>query len=179
MTNAPTIRRARKADAEPLGLLWRRLLDEQAALDARLATAEDALARWHNDFPLWLNDETQRLFVAERTGAAEVVGFVTAARWAPPPIYESAAEVYVSELYVAPEARRQGVGAALVEAVRRWAEEVGAERLRLRVLAANADGRSFWKRLDAAPFALTLMMEMPRRETPAEKTEDPEKRFGF
>lgn len=183
MTDAYAIRRARQADAAPLGALWQRFMDEQAALDARLAVAPDALARWHNDFPLWLGDEMQRLFVAERKGQ-QISGFLAAARWGPPPVYAPAAEVYVSELYVLPEARRQGVGRALVEAVRRWAvEDAGAVRLRLRTLAANKDARSFWNQAGAISFATTLTVELPggdkprRGAPPSGKAQKP--RFGF
>ena len=159
-----TIRRANRPDEAPLALLWLALMREHAALDARFAVADDALQRWKNDFPHVLADETRRLFVAEQAG--ELAGFASAQRWAPPPIYAAEGEIYLNELYVAPEARRRGLGRRLVGAVRGWAEDLGAARLRLGVLAANAAGRRFWEHQHARPLSLTYAIELPGRPSP-------------
>ncbi|RMF59646.1 MAG: GNAT family N-acetyltransferase [Bacteroidetes bacterium] len=167
MNNTFDIRSARPEDEEVLGRLWLQFLREQAALDARFRVAEDALIRWRNDYPHWLRDASRRLFVAVRVG--EVVGFVTAQWWTPPPIYAPSAEVHVNELYVRPEARGQGAGKGLLQAVRAWAEAEGAERLRLAVLEANEVGNAFWQRHRARPFVRTMTIDLepdprPRRE---------------
>ncbi len=169
------IRRAREADRQRLGALWLGLLAEQAALDPRFGAADDALERWQNDFPYWLHDDGRRLFVAELAG--DLAGFVSAHRWAPPPVYAEADEVYIDELYVTPSARGQGLGGRLVEAVRAWAETLGAERLRVGVLAANAAGRAFWERQQARPFAVTFTIELQDRAAPAQ--EKKRGRLGF
>lgn len=170
------VRRAQKHDQERVGTLWLALLEEQAAREPRFDVAEDAPARWRNDFSLWLRDDRRRVFVAARGG--EVVGFVTAHRWAPPPIYALSSEVYLDELYVAPEARRSGLGTRLVQAVRAWAEALGADRLRLGVLAVNEAGVAFWKKQAATPFAVTMTVEL---ETAAaeEETTSRKGRLGF
>lgn len=172
------IRRAQKRDREQLGALWMALLEEQAGLDPRFQVAGDALERWTNDFPVWLADETYRLFVAERGDA--LLGFATAERWGPPPIYEAAEEVYLNELYVVPGARRQSVGGQLAEAVRAWAASLEAERIRLGVLAANAAGQAFWKREGAETFTTTLTLELdgPKRDTAADARQRAS-RIGF
>lgn len=155
-----SIRRARRTDRERLEALWAQLLEEQSELDPRFEVAEDAHERWANDFPLWLEDGTRRIYVAEPEGV--VVGFVNAHRWGPPPIYKDASEVYVDELYVAPEARRRGWGRQLVDAVRGWADELQADRLRIGMLVANEEGAAFWKAQHARPFYQTLTIELDR-----------------
>ena len=182
----PDVRRARKADQERLGRLWMNLLEEQAALDDRFAVAGDALERWRNDYRVWLADETHRLFVAERKGArpeggerqSTLVGFAAAHRRGVPPIYEAAAEVYLSELYVHPDARRQGVGTRLAQAVREWAAALRADRIRLGVLAANETARLFWAQQQAMPLTHTLTIELDGggRE---EKGANPRRTIGF
>jgi GNAT superfamily N-acetyltransferase len=154
----PDVRRAQMADQEAVGALWHQLLTEQADHDDRMGVAEDALDRWQNDFPVWLEDETARIYVAE-DGEGAVVGFVTARRWGPAPIYEESSEVYLDELFVRPERRRDGFGTQLVNAVRDWADEVGAQRVRLRVLTANQAGRAFWAAQDAIPMSMTFTIE--------------------
>ena len=161
---AIVIRRAVPADRSPVADLWLRLLEEHGRLDDRFGHAADARMRWENDFPVWLRDTTWRIFVAEQDG--RVVGFASAQRWAPPPVYAEAQEVYLNELYVAPEVRRRGVGRRLVEAVRAWAGELKADRLRLGVLAANAGGCAFWDALGGRPLSLTYTLELDRTERP-------------
>lgn len=162
------IRPACWEDAEALEALWWRLLEEQAALDPTFAPAEDARRRWRNDFMLWVRDRMYRLLVADRSG--ELVGFISAHQWSPPPIYRQELEVYIDELYVLPDYRRQGIGAQLVAAVRAWAQEVGAVRLRLGVLAANHEGLAFWERQQARPFSLTLIIPLTEFQKPESET---------
>lgn len=170
-----TIRQASEDDQEAIRALWTTLLDEQAALEDRMGVADDAQERWDNDFPMWIEDETRRIFVA---GSDPVVGFVSARRWGPPPIYTDQEEVFLDELYVAPEARREGVGTRLVSAVRAWADELGARRIRLSVLAANEPARGFWAAQDAQPMTLTLTIERPGASD-AQADDEGTKKIGF
>jgi GNAT superfamily N-acetyltransferase len=171
-----TIRRAQKEDTASVGLLWLRLLEEHVALESRFDVADDALERWTNDFAHWVDDEHYRVFVAERRD--DLVGFATAGLWRPLPIYAETEEVALNELYVVPEARKEGIGGRLVEAVRAWAEAIAADRLRIGVLAANAGGRAFWARMQAQPLSLTLTIEV---EKPVEVVKEIKKkrRLGF
>ncbi len=171
----PDVRRAQPDDQATVGDLWVRLLDEQDALEDRFGVAEDARDRWDNDFPQWLDDETYRVYVAEADG--EIRGFASAHRWGPPPIYEESSEVYLDELYVRPEARREGMGTQLVNAVRDWTDRIGARRLRLNVLAANEAARAFWTAQDAQPLTLTYTLE--RTGSEAEEDDEGSKKIGF
>lgn len=170
----PDVRRAQPADQEPVGDLWRQLLDEQGALEDRFGVAEDARDRWDNDFPLWLEDETYRVYVAEPDD--DILGFATAHRWGPPPIYAESSEVYLDELYVHPDARREGLGSQLVSAVQDWTDRIGARRLRLSVLSANEDARAFWTSLEAEPLKVTFTIEREGGET---EDDEGSKKIGF
>lgn len=156
--------------------LWKAFLEEQTALDERLQMADDALERFRNDFPVWLSDETQRVFVAEQEG--EVLGFAAAHRSGPPPIYAEVSEVYIDELYVTREARGKGLGRQLAAAIRHWAERLRADRLRLTMLAANDNARTFWERQGARPFSESFTIEL--ESSPGEEEGEESKRsFGF
>ena len=175
MDNVFTLRRAHRGDRDALGALWMALLEEQAALDVRFAPADDALERWRNEFPTWLHDERRRLIVAGQAGTLD--GFIAAERWTSPPVYAAATEIFIDELYVRPEARRQGLGSRLIREIEAWAEEMKAERLRLRLLTANEAGRRFWTRQGAQPFVATLTIEREHTTSASRKTA--RARLGF
>lgn len=172
----PDVRQVQEDDREVVGDLWSDLLDMQAEFDDRIGIADDARERWENDFSMWVEDETARLYVAEDEEGT-IVGFVSARQWGPPPIYRESSELFLDELYVRPERRREGYGTQLVNAVKNWADQIGAQRVRLRVLTANADGRAFWAGQDAIPLSMTLAIE----GTAAEESADDEgtKKIGF
>lgn len=172
----PDVRRAQPTDQAAVGDLWVQLLDEQERLDDRFGVAEDARDRWDNDFPMWLEDETYRVYVAESDN--DIVGFASAHRWGPPPIYAESSEVYLDELYVRPDHRREGQGTQLVNAVRDWSDRIGARRVRLNVLAANEAARAFWTALDAQPLTLTYTIEQTESDAGASDDEG-SKKIGF
>lgn len=159
------IRRATKLDEEIAGRLWYDLLQLQGRLDGRFAPSEDAMKRWTNDFPAWLDRLSRRIYVAEVDGT--VRGFVTAEQWAPAPIFEDKPGVYVNELYVEEGYRRKGLGTELVKAVQEWAEEIGAHQMRAGVLVRNQEGGEFWKKLGGEAISQTFAIAID-----AEKEEE-------
>jgi putative acetyltransferase len=62
----------------------------------------------------------------------------------------------LESMYVLPERRREGIGAALVDGFRAWAAERGAERLSVTTYATNADAIRFYEREGFAPRSVTL-----------------------
>lgn len=151
-----TVRRARPGDLEDAVALWRQLQAEHEALDARHRPSDSAAERWSNDFRVWTKSDAHRVFVADAGG--KLVGLVTAHPYWPSPMYEQELEVYVTELVVAPEARGEGIGARLVEAVRGWAREQGVTQIRAGVLSRNERGRAFWQREGAEDFFTTVTL---------------------
>lgn len=66
---------------------------------------------------------------AEVEGKRSIVGYAIGVLQGPPPIFEEVHYVFLSDLYVLPEFRRQGVGTALVERVRGWGWVKGVYRV--------------------------------------------------
>ncbi len=173
----PNVRRATSDDQERIGQLWMDLLNEQASHDDRLLLADDALERWNNDFPVWLEDETRRIYVAEEDRT--IAGFASVHRWGPPPIYEESSELYLDELYVDPPSRRQGLATQLVRAVVDWADRLQARRIRLRTLSDNAAAHAFWKSQDAVPMTTTYTLERPATNAAPSDENEGTKKIGF
>jgi GNAT superfamily N-acetyltransferase len=52
---------------------------------------------------------------------------------------------YITQLYVAPESRRQGVGRALVERTIEWLASRGVDEVMLNVVAGEGTAERFWR----------------------------------
>jgi len=153
-----TVRRATAADRPALEALWAAFMAEQATLDPRVAPAPDAGALWRATLADLLRDAGAAVFVAE--GASGVAGFLVAEPHAAAPVYAPVRAVHLTELYVAPDARRQGMATALLDAAAAWAEGAGAVRLHMDVLWANAPSRRLVERWGGAPFAVAFTRDL-------------------
>ena len=84
---------------------------------------------------------TRRIWFLARDGLDETpVGVVQARRRQP-------FDCLLFSMWVAPEARRLGVGSMLIDAVNDWAASWGARRIVLWVLAANEPAMRFYDRI--------------------------------
>jgi Acetyltransferases len=104
------------------------------APDAFGSTYESEVAREEADWRWWIVGEdgrsSGRTFVDERNG--RLTGMATGMVFVAEPTI-----VNLFGMWVRPHQRGGGVGSALVEEVRRWASERGAERIVLRVAEEN------------------------------------------
>jgi ribosomal protein S18 acetylase RimI-like enzyme len=122
------VRRVRPDEWEALRDLRLRALAD--APDAFGATLAEGLARSDADWQTYADRPGEVAFVATTSD-----GFVGMARGGPAPGHPEAAALY--GMWVAPEARGQGIGGALVDAVEAWAREVGYPGIGLGVTTTN------------------------------------------
>lgn len=92
----------------------------------------------------WLEAEYEAVLM---TSGSEVIGY---ALYRYEPDY-----VYLRQFFVMPSSRRQGIGRAAMEWLRKnvWKD---ATRLRVEVLIGNAAGIAFWRAVGFADYCLTL-----------------------
>ena len=95
----------------------------------------------------------RRIWFIARDDADAPVGVVQARRRQP-------LDCLLFSMWVAPEARRLGVGSALVDAVQDWGTSWGARRVVLWVLAANEPAMRFYDRI-----GFTLLGDGPDAES--------------
>lgn len=118
------IRPATPADAEAIAEIHNHGIDERVAtFQTEAQSTDDAVARIENGLGA---------LVAEIDGS--VVGWAGAAPYERYPYYEGVAEVTV---FVAAEARREGVGRTLLEALSARAEEAGRYKLIGKIFTSN------------------------------------------
>lgn len=118
------------------------LLDAPEAFGQRYANAAaEPESEWRSAARASANGDRRAWFLArgDDAGATEV-GLVQARRRPP-------ADCLVFSMWVAPDARRTGVGKALIDAIAEWARGWGGQRIVLWVFGANEGALRFYERL--------------------------------
>lgn len=146
-----SIERLRAGDGERLRSI--RLRSLQDAPDA-FATTLDEAAAW--DLETWNRQLEERATFVATVGDSDV-GLVRGAL-----LDQVRDTVYLLSMWVAPEARHQGVGSALVEAVVEWARAQGSMRVVLDVGAANSPAIALYTRMGFVPTGEVGTLPPPR-----------------
>lgn len=154
MTAQFTIRTANTEDQDFVAGLALSLLEfpspaweDPAALSGRYG---EALARAVKE-----QDQGSTVLIAERDGAA--VGLISLRVDHDAAGFERA---HVADLAVTPDARRIGVGRALMQAAESWASERGLLMLGLDVWSTNDRALGFYRHLGYRPESMTLIKRL-------------------
>lgn len=138
---AISIERIRADEGEVLrDIRLRSLLDSPEAFGQRY---DEAAASTHDDWVTTARASAagdRRIWLFARDDAGAPRGVVQARR-------RPVADCLLFSMWVAPEARRLGVGASLVDAVQDWGSAWGAKRVVLWVMAANESAMRFYDRI--------------------------------
>jgi ribosomal protein S18 acetylase RimI-like enzyme len=152
------IRPGRREDAPATARLWMRSAEEHAAYDPIYATSPDAEKTMRRFLADLANGRHSFLFVAV-CGDERVIGFVSGELREGSPTFHSKTWASVDDVYVAADHRSMGVGRALLENVRTWARERGADGVSLQVAAANERGRKFYEELGFREISVYEVLE--------------------
>lgn len=152
------IRRAGAADVPVLGTLGASLLREHYGFDPQrfMAPPADPESGYAWFLGTQLKEEGVAVFVAERSGT--VIGYVYAGL--EPQSWKELRDAagFIHDVVVVPEARRQGVASALVDAACAWFRSIDAPRVVLWTADRNDTAQRLFSRLG---FRRT-MIEMTR-----------------
>ena len=143
--------------------LWRSLYEHHRGIADGVAGVrpyEDTWRQRRRQYRGWLGGEVEAaLLIADRGGNAVGYAFLTvgpgAATWE---LGDRVAEL--ETLAVLAEERGGGVGAALVEAGRRWALERGAGALAVGLARTNEGAQRFYEREGFTPFYLEMVLDL-------------------
>lgn len=137
------------ADREDWGRLW----------DGYLSFYETELddATTQHTFARVIDPDVEMHAAIARDDDGVAVGLV---QWLPHPATWTRTDYcYLEDLYVAPEARGGGVGAALIAHVRAWAEAHGSSKVHWLTMADNSTARRLYDRV--AAFSGNVQYEIP------------------
>ncbi len=137
---SPAVRPAGPRELDRVAVLWAELARHHGPRFRLRRGGEEALrgllrsAHADRDAGLW---------VADADGGIE--GFCIARVLRRPGIFEETERGEIEALYVRPEARRRGVGSALVGEACAWLLGRGLSRVELQVETGNPEGQAFWR----------------------------------
>ena len=152
-----TIRPGRREDAAAAARLWMRSAEEHTAHDRVYQTSPDAEKTMRRFLADVANSTYSFLFVAvteERT-----VGFISGELRQGSPAFLPKTWASVDDVFVEPEHRNRGMGRALLQSVRAWAQEKNADGISLQVAAANTRGRKFYEELGFREVSVYELLE--------------------
>jgi GNAT superfamily N-acetyltransferase len=143
--------------------LWMELFDHHAGIAEGVAPVRDRDESWRmrrRQYERWLEAGEVTILLALREGRA--VGYITVTFADPPPSWDIGAVGTVETMSVLSAARGGGVGARLMEEVRRIASERGAQTLQVGLAHTNDGARRFYEREGFRPFYLELIAPVKR-----------------
>ena len=154
--------RARIPELEPL---WRALYEHHRAIAGGVAGVrpfEDTWKRRRRQYEGWLAGEDAALLIAERGGRP--VGYATLTVGPGPATWNIGERVVELETRaVLADERGGGVGAALMEAARRWSLDRGADSISVGLAHTNDGARRFYEREGFARFYLQMVLDLRTR----------------
>lgn len=153
-----TTRAARRGDVEAILPLWREMMDYHARLDPRFQPAPQAEKHWREALSRWLKDDDYSIFVAEAEG--RLVGYIIGTIKSSPPVLEPPQFGFISDICVAPEWRRTGVGRSLYETLKGWFRERGLNVMQLNVAQRNRLSQAFWEEMGFEGYLVYMWKEV-------------------
>ena len=153
-----TVRRATEVDAARVADLAVSLFELHVVLDSKRFTqiaTKDGAAQFYGGRA---EAENAAVFVAEVD--ERIIGFVYF-EYEPVDYADLATNVaWLHDIYVEPEFRNSGIGSLLIEAVRRDARRLGANKVLLTVAANNVEGQKLFKRTGFRTTMFEMMLEL-------------------
>lgn len=152
------VRPATRRDLDRVLGLYMELLAHHAPLDRYYRTRPGTEADWRRFLERLLGDRDAVVLVWEEDG--RLLGFCAAQVEEAPGMLVEAARAEITDLLVRPEARRRGIGRALVEAALAWIRGRGVQRATVQVANRNAEAQGFWRALGWGEFMDVLQRRL-------------------
>ncbi len=146
----PKVREARRLDIEILAPIWVEFMRNHERQDPHFTLAADGELRWRALVGEMIFRDDGFVLVGELEGKA--AGYCLGWLARNPPIYAVNTVGFISELAVAQDFRRRGLGSALITTARRWFETHGVREFQLATAVWNESAQAFWASLGGRPI---------------------------
>lgn len=146
------VREARGGDRTAIGELWRELMEHHRSLDTRFTVAPDGEKKYVRHALEMMRSTNARVLVAENIETGDVVAYIMGEIQSRPPIAMPGLYGFISDICVRDPWRKQGVGRALYEELRRWFVTRKAIAVELYTAESNPAALAFWHEMGLRPF---------------------------
>jgi len=140
-----TIRRMAHRDLDGLVELWKEFMNDPNSLDRPIPTHAENTRRWREFVKKLIDEDSRQIQVAEQDGT--LVGYAMCQKIVSTPLDIGYKWSYVSDFYVKPTHRRQGIGEGLLQATLEYLKSAGSEQIRLAVWHKNETAIKLYKKL--------------------------------
>jgi len=154
--HAGRLRRAGPRDLEGVVALWLAIGEHHAGMHPLFALRADPDAEARELVCGLLRDPDTLVLVAEDP-EGRLEGLCVARRLEGSRVARVRERAEITDLGVAPERRRRGIGRALAEGALGWLRERGVPHVAVRVADANPAAQAFWRRLGFADLVDVLV----------------------
>jgi ribosomal protein S18 acetylase RimI-like enzyme len=128
------------------------------SLDARFEPVEDARAVCRTMMRSWIMDRGTHVVVA--CDDIGIIGYAVGAVDDSPRVLKMGRFGHISDIYVAPAWRQNGVGRELLHALRSWFRRQGLSAVDLNVADSNAVAQAFWRSMGFQGFTHRMWLEI-------------------
>lgn len=132
-----TIRPATAADVEPVAALLSAMLEDMQAAGGSVVSSPEVRLTFFRDMARAEIGQPESCWLGAQNPSGALVGVCSGRVVVPAPVFEPVRSLHVSALYVAPHARRSGIGRRLTERMTAWGRERGCIEADLNVLTRN------------------------------------------
>lgn len=162
LNSAFQVRPAVFEDMDAILQLWQAMMREHQAGDERIELAPGALSAYRAYAGYHLANSESLVLVATRETAdePEVAGFVLAAISRNLPMFLPPRYGYLSDLAVAGNMRRLGIGRALLHNTADWLRGHEISTIQLQYYNFNAAGAAFWEAMGFKPFYTRMWLDL-------------------
>jgi ribosomal protein S18 acetylase RimI-like enzyme len=158
VTSSYRIREGGREDLPRLEATWRALAAHHREVSTGAIDFIDPDTRWPSrlaEFEQSFDEGRGILLIAEEAG--EIAGFAFSKTLAPDPVVATGPAGELEVLVVTADRRGEGIGEALTRRSFELLREVGAQTVRIEVIAGNDSALRFYERFGAKPLRIELL----------------------
>jgi len=144
------VRRAEVRDLDRVAALWTAITRYHEPLDPVFRMREDAGGEVAELLRALDRDPDCEIFVFDEGG--DLPGMLIVRVDHAPPIMAESERAEITDLGVREDARRRGIGTALLDAALAWVRASGVRRVEVQVAHANGAAQAFWRARGFADF---------------------------
>ena len=137
------VRRAEHTDLDRVAALWTLITRHHEPIDPVFRMRDDADGELRELLGRVARDPDSEILVYDDAG--DLPGMLIVRIDHAPPIMDEVRRAEITDLGVRADARRRGIGTALLDAALEWVRASGVRRVEVQVAHGNAEGQAFWR----------------------------------